>query len=79
MNTYRYIIYGYIDIDIDIFEKNNETEAVLLVDATNVFNSINRKALLHNIDSLCPGISIYIYNCYVVPARLFNIGGKEIQ
>ena len=62
----------------DIFE-DNETEAVLLVDAANAFNSINRKALLHNIDILCPAISIYIYNCYVVPARLFIISGKEIR
>ena len=35
--------------------------------------------VLHNIDILCPAISIYIYNCYVVPARLFIIGGKEIR
>ena len=61
----------------DIFE-DNKTEVVLLVDATNAFNSINRKASLHNIDISCPAISIYIYNCYVVPARLFIIGGKEI-
>ena len=32
----------------DIF-KNNESEAVLLIDAENTFNSINRKAMIHNI------------------------------
>ena len=31
-----------------------ETEAVLLVDASNAFNSLNRKAALHNIRSVCP-------------------------
>ena len=32
--------------------KNPESEAVLLVDATNAFNSINRMADLHNISLL---------------------------
>ena len=54
-------------------------QEVLLVDTMNAFNSINLLALLHNIDILCPAISIYIYNCYVVPARLFIIGGNEIR
>ena len=31
-----------------IFEFN-KTEAIVMVDAKNVFNSINRKALLHNL------------------------------
>lgn len=62
----------------DIF-KNSETEAVLLVDADNAFNSINREALLHNIEYLCPSISTFVYNCYVVPARLFVIGGRELK
>ena len=30
--------------------KSNETEAIIIVDAENAFNSINRKALLHNIE-----------------------------
>ena len=43
----------------DVF-KSNETEAVLLVDADNAFNSINRKILLHNIQYICPSIYTYI-------------------
>ena len=35
------------------FEKEN-TEAVLLVDAENAFNNLNRKAALQNIRQLCP-------------------------
>ena len=35
----------------------DETEAILLVDAENAFNTINRQAALHNIKVLCPGIS----------------------
>ena len=55
-----------------------ETEAVLLVDATNAFNSINRKAALHNINVLCPPLAHVLINTYRVPVRLFITGGGEI-
>ena len=61
----------------DIYDLE-ETEAVLLIDAENAFNSINRKAMINNICILCPIIGTYVKNCYTVPARLFIIGGKEI-
>ena len=32
----------------------DETEAVLLIDAANAFNSINREAFLHNAKVICP-------------------------
>ena len=35
----------------------NDTEAILLVDASNAFNAINRQAALHNIQVICPAIS----------------------
>ena len=54
-----------------------ETDGVLLVDASNAFNSINRKALLHNIRYICPQLSTYIRNCYKFPARLF-VSGEEV-
>ena len=41
-----------------------ETEAVLLVDATNAFNNLNRKVALFNIQFLCPAISKILINCY---------------
>ena len=59
-----------------IFE-SNETDAILIVVAENTFNSTNRKALLHNIEYLCPAIATFLYNCYTISARLFIIGGKE--
>ena len=34
--------------------------------------------MIHNITILCPIISIFIKNCYNIPARLFIIGGKEL-
>ena len=61
----------------DIFAEE-ETDAVLLIDASNAFNTLNREALLHNIRYLCPALSTYIRNCYGTPARLFVAGGKEI-
>ena len=58
---------------------NERTEAVILVDATNAFNNINREALIHNIKHVCPEIATYVTNCYSSPARLFVIGGLEIK
>ena len=60
----------------DIFA-NEDTEAVLLIDAENAFNSINRKVMLHNLNFICPVITTYITNCYITPERLFIIGGEE--
>ena len=62
----------------EIFEEE-ETDAVLFVDASNAFNSLNRNALLHNIQYLCPQIAIYVRNCYKTPSRLFIAGGKELS
>ena len=46
----------------DIFEEE-ETNTLLLVDADNAFNSLNRRVLLHNIQYLCPPMAVYIRNC----------------
>ena len=54
------------------------SEAVLLVNAKNAFNSISKNIMLHNISVLCPTISTYVSNCYQSAARLFVVGGKEI-
>ena len=53
-----------------IFEEE-ETDAVLLTDASNAFNALNRAAALHNIRVLCPPIATYAINTYRQPARLF--------
>ncbi len=46
------------------------TEAVLLVDADNAFNRINRDLAVHNIRELCPPFYGYIKNTYQKPAKL---------
>ena len=55
-----------------------ETEAVLLVDANNTFNSLNRKATLHNISIICPLLAQTLINTYQAPVRLFVTGSGEI-
>ena len=61
----------------DIF-KDHTTETVLLIDAENAFNAINRKAMVYNISVIWPIVSTYVSNCYNMPARLFIIEGTEI-
>ena len=62
----------------DIY-KDEHSEAVLLVDAENAFNSIGRNVMIHNISVVCPAISTYVSDFYQSPARrLFVIGEKEI-
>ncbi len=51
-----------------------ETEAVLLVDASNAFNALHRQAALHNIMRLCPSIATILINTYRNPSELFVDG-----
>ena len=44
---------------------NAETEAILLVDASNAFNSMNRTVALHNVRILCPSLATVLINTYV--------------
>ena len=62
----------------EIFEHDN-SDAVLLVDASNAFNALNRAAALHNIRVLCPSIATYAINTYREPSRLFIVGGQELR
>ena len=62
----------------NIFEADN-TDAVLLIDASNAFNSLNRTAALHNVRILCATIATYAINTYREPALRFIIGGKELR
>lgn len=55
-----------------------DTEEVLLVDATNAFNMINRQAALHNISITCPPLSRILINTYRAPVRLVIVGSDEI-
>ena len=41
----------------DSLFQQDDTEAILLVDASNAFNSLNRLSALHNIRHLCPSLA----------------------
>ena len=41
-----------------------DTDAIILVDASNAFNSLNRQAALRNIHKLCPALSKALINTY---------------
>ena len=55
------------------FESDNN-EAILLVDATNAFNSLNRQTALHNIRRICPALATILINTYRDPTDLFVDG-----
>jgi len=61
----------------EIFE-DDDCEAVILVDASNAFNALNRQTTLHNIQYICPAFAIILINTYRQPSRLIISNGKEL-
>ena len=59
----------------DIFDAD-DANAVLLTDASNAFNSLNRAFALHKVAVLCPTLATYATSTYRAPVRLFVTGGK---
>ena len=57
----------------DIFQ-NDATEAIILVDASNAFNALNRQTALHNIQKLCPTLATVLINTYRSPTDLYVDG-----
>ena len=53
-------------------------QGILLVDASNAFNAINRTAALYNVPHLCPAMAQIMTNTYGKPIRLFFSGGGKI-
>ena len=56
-----------------------DCEAVILVDADNAFNKLNRKAALHNIERTCPGLYMFLKNSYKEPTKLYLPDGTHIM
>ena len=54
-----------------------DSQAVLLVDVTNAFNCLNRKAALLNIHSLCPSLATVLTNTYRSDVQL-HIDGETL-
>ena len=61
-----------------VFEED-DCQGVIVVDATNAFNSMHRASSLHNIRYICPEFSTYIINTYRQPANLFLPNGSFIK
>ena len=58
-------------------DNKNESEALLLVNATDAFYSLNRQVALRNVKILCPNIAEYIENIYKQPSHLYIAGGNR--
>ena len=56
-----------------------DVQGLLLVDASNAFNSLNRQAALHNVPIICPALGRVFANTYSTPSRLFVSGGGEVR
>ena len=56
----------------------DSTEAVILIDASNAFNSLNRRVALHNIQITCPPFSTIMINTYRQPSRIIVLGASDI-
>ena len=52
----------------------DDAEGILLVDASNAFNTLNRAAALRNIQHLCPPLATILINTYRQPSSLFVDG-----
>ena len=57
--------------------KEAETDGVLLVDAKNAFNMLNRKAAMWNVHVLCTALGPVTINTYRASTELF-VGGETL-
>ena len=59
--------------------EESSTEAIILVDASNAFNCMNRKVGLQNTGILCPDLYTYLLNTYSTPSDLYVTGGNGLK
>ena len=72
---------GGIEASIHAMRKiydDEETEGILLIDASNAFNALNRRAALHNVQFTCPELSNFVRNIYSTEAELFLPNTDEV-
>ena len=56
-----------------------ETDGVLMADATNAFNRLNRSVCLRNVRHLCPPLATVLINTYSAPACLYVDGDCNLS
>ena len=61
------------------FYEDDESEGVLLVDADNAFNRINREAVLWNTQFVCPMLKFFLTNTYRMTRNIFVQGGQVLK
>ena len=61
----------------DLFD-DDECEAVLLVDASNAFNRLNRQVALRNVKILCPALGTIAINTYRSNTDDMFVGGEKV-
>lgn len=59
---------------MDSIFKDQNSDAALLIDAGNAFNSVNREAFIHNVEIVCPVFATFNSNCYSSSSRLLITG-----
>ena len=60
-----------------IFDQK-DIDGVILVDASDAFNSLNRNAALHNIRFIFPEFSTALINTYSLLVRMFILSGAPL-
>ena len=58
---------------------SSTTQAVLLANASNVFNSLNRNVSLHNLHFICPPLAVTLTNVYREASSLFTDGECQLS
>ena len=58
---------------------DEDTEGIFLVDASNAFNSLNRRAALLNMFHLCPPLATILTNIYRSASHLFIDGSSLLS
>jgi len=58
---------------------DDRCDAILLVDTSNVFSILKRKAMMHNLGITCPVIARYVRNTYTIPPRIILAGENEVM
>ena len=56
--------------------EDEDSEGMLLVDASNAYNSLNRTESLLQIQHTCPEFAVYLINTYRIPCKLFISNSK---
>ena len=59
------------------FLSNDDNDGILLIDADNAFNRINRAVALWNVQFICPAVKFVLINVYRAPTRIFMLDGDS--